>query len=438
MSKAAKQSIIILIVLLLGSLGFALYSMLESQKAKDENLQLNAKLTQVQDRENKAKAEVKKLNEDLSKVNAEKDRLDEKVKKAEKTAEDLYGQITEISQDRDKWKSQIDAISKERDDLVSRAKDLQDQLAKKEEESRTRPSVPAPAPINTVSMESAIAQPSVDSSMPSPTSAPGGNEDYWASVLRDKAALEVKIEQFNQELTQKNTELVDLKQANADFKVKLEGLQHDKEAIEREIKYKSDLVNNLSLELARSKNDKKYVADTIVKLNEENANLRQQLKQLVATKGSLEKSILRLTQDRDTMQRKLGQTETLVQSKIDEIWNIKDSIDQNVKDSQAQMPKPSGVELPPIVVSNDANAVPFNSGMSNPGIDGKIVNFNKDNNFVIVNVGESQGIQVGNSLNVYRGNKYIGRLEVIQVRKDISAADVKDQSTELAVGDLVR
>jgi chromosome segregation ATPase len=431
MSKAAKQSIIILGLLLLISIGYAFYSMMETQKAKDENLQLNQKLTQVQDRESKAKGEVKNLKDELSKVNSEKDRLDEKVKKAEKTAEDLYGQITEISQERDKWKTQIDSIGKERDDLVTKIKDLQDQLTKKEE-TLAKPAVP-------VSPASPQASgPSSDMAMSQQPPAPNGNEDYWASVLRDKASLEVKIEQLNQDLSQKNAELIDIKQANADFKVRLEGLQHDKDDVEREIKYKSDMVNNLSLELARTKNDKKYVADSINKLNDENANLRQQVKQLVATKGSLEKSILRLTQDRDSMQRKLGQTETLVQSKIDEIWNIKDSLDQSMKDAKADMPKQNGVELPPIVVNNDAQAVPFNSGMSTPGMNGKVVNLNKENNFVVVDIGESQGIKVGNVLNVYRGNKYIARLEVIQVRKDISAADIKDQWTDISIGDQVR
>ena len=41
-------------------------------------------------------------------------------------------------------------------------------------------------------------------------------------------------------------------------------------------------------------------------------------------------------------------------------------------------------------------------------------------------------------LSVYRDSKYIARLEVIQVRKDISAADIKDQWSKVVVGDTVK
>ncbi|VAW17500.1 hypothetical protein MNBD_BACTEROID05-706, partial [hydrothermal vent metagenome] len=67
-----------------------------------------------------------------------------------------------------------------------------------------------------------------------------------------------------------------------------------------------------------------------------------------------------------------------------------------------------------------------------------VVSLNKDNNFLIVDIGESTGIRMGDMLSVYRDSKYIARLEVIQVRKDISACDIKDQWSEVNIGDIVR
>ena len=61
-----------------------------------------------------------------------------------------------------------------------------------------------------------------------------------------------------------------------------------------------------------------------------------------------------------------------------------------------------------------------------------------ENNFVIVNIGEGTGVRLGEQLSVYRDSKYIAKLEVIQVRKDISAADIKEQSSKIKVGDSVR
>jgi hypothetical protein len=41
-------------------------------------------------------------------------------------------------------------------------------------------------------------------------------------------------------------------------------------------------------------------------------------------------------------------------------------------------------------------------------------------------------------VNVYRGASYIAGLEVIQVRKDILAADIKNKMMTIEVGDSVK
>ena len=50
----------------------------------------------------------------------------------------------------------------------------------------------------------------------------------------------------------------------------------------------------------------------------------------------------------------------------------------------------------------------------------------------------NSSVSVGSVLRVYRDSNEIATLEVIQVRRDICAADIKDKSTELKVGDIVR
>ena len=63
----------------------------------------------------------------------------------------------------------------------------------------------------------------------------------------------------------------------------------------------------------------------------------------------------------------------------------------------------------------------------------------RSNNFVIVDLGqENSSVSVGNALKVYRNSNEIATLEVIQVRRDICAADIKDKTSELKVGDIVK
>ena len=70
---------------------------------------------------------------------------------------------------------------------------------------------------------------------------------------------------------------------------------------------------------------------------------------------------------------------------------------------------------------------------------GSIISINESNNFVITDLGqENSSVGVGNRIKVYRHSNQIATLEVIQVRRDICAADIKDKSVELRVGDTVK
>jgi hypothetical protein len=262
------------------------------------------------------------------------------------------------------------------------------------------------------------------------------NAAYWSELLKQKASLEVDIEKLKEELSAKSVEIVELKQNNESLQLEVDNLKHASEEIAVEIQHKTDMIDNLSLELARTKNDKKFIADRVEKMNDENKGLRQQVKQLMTVKSALEKSIVRLNQEKDKVEGKLGKTETIIQSKIDEIWQIKDDLDRSIRESQGGV-VPSEVELPPIVVSSNGQAVNYNQGTPT-GFNGKVISVNESNNFVIVDIGENNGIRLGDLLSVYRDSKYIARLEVIQVRKDISAADLKDQWSKVKVGDIIR
>ena len=435
MSKAAKQSIFILIFLLVGSLGFAGYSIFEKQKLEQVKGALERQLNESQDREKKSFNESTSLKDQLKKIEDEKNELESRAKKAEKQVEDLLAQVSQVTGDRDKWQSRVTEITKERDELVAKLKEKP-------------PSAPAAeivsAPPSTSSSETPkIVTPSPTSSDESQTptasveARPASDEQYWAGVLRDKAALEVKLAGMKQELSKSSVEVVELKQKNSDLQIELDSFKNKQDQISREIKYKEDLINNLSLELARSKNDKKFVADRVEKVDQENTELREQLKKLFLTKSSLEKSIVRISDEKDKLEKQVGQSESLIQSKIDEIWEIKDSIDKTFKNSK--VPQGNGaVELPPIVVSAQGNAANFNEGASAPGLNAKVVSINQDNNFVIIDAGDNAGVKLGDALSVYRDSKYIARLEVIQTRKDIAAADIKEQWTKVKAGDLVR
>ena len=144
--------------------------------------------------------------------------------------------------------------------------------------------------------------------------------------------------------------------------------------------------------------------------------------------------------EKDGMSKQLEQTETVLQNKIGEIWEIKDSLDRSFKPVKAGSQAGNEVELPPIVVSNQGPALAVfpDSEATKPGFEGKIISVNEDNHFVIVDIGQKRGLRAGDTLGVYRGSDYVARLEVLQVRPDIAAADLKEQWSKVKVGDTVR
>ena len=163
------------------------------------------------------------------------------------------------------------------------------------------------------------------------TSAQG--DQYWASVLKQKAALQVELEKEKSELDQAALQVVDLKKQNSDLEVEVKQVSNEKDEIIQKIKYGQDLADNLSIDLARSRNDQKAVNDRADKLKEENLELLSQIRDLTSAKLELERTVARLTDDKDAMQKKLIETESVIQSRIDDIWKIKEGLDKKLSEN---------------------------------------------------------------------------------------------------------
>jgi hypothetical protein len=57
---------------------------------------------------------------------------------------------------------------------------------------------------------------------------------------------------------------------------------------------------------------------------------------------------------------------------------------------------------------------------------------------VIIDIGEEVGIKIGQTFQVLRDNNAIGIIEVIQVRRDIAACDIKKENIPFNVGDEIK
>jgi len=448
MSIAVRVSVWILGVLVVVSAAVAVLALMQKQTLQGQNQSLHSQIADDESKSAELMAKAKKLQDDEDQltskiVQAQQDKaqLQSQFDDLKHKSDDLQSQLTQANSDRDDWKNRVDTISRERDDLMEKLKNRPKRIVYK-----TR-IVRVPAPVYNAASNPAVPASTVDVTSPQ-------GDQYWASVLRQKAALQVELDSEKAELDQAALQVVDLKKQNSDLDLELKQVSNEKDEIVQKIKYGQDIADNLSIDLARSRNDQKAVNDRADRLKEQNLELLSQIRELSSTKVELERTVARLTDDKEAMQKKLVETESVIQSRIDDIWKIKEGLDKKLSEDTSS--SSGSVELPPIIVNAPTNTATQQEAPPPPAeqqaeapspapvtmsgkTEGSIISINESNNFVIVDLGqENSSVNIGTVLKVYHDSNQIATLEVIQLRRDICAADIKDKSSDLKVGDIVK
>lgn len=388
MTKGAKLIVIILAILFLLSLFLAIQ--INSSK--------EALIQQYSQREGELTQRAEGLSSKVTSLESEKRRLESRLSSIDK---DIQG----LSAERDDWKRKYDAAVKEKEDLLAKVKTIPQVVEKPSEEAKS----------------------------------PVSPDAYWAQVLKERAELELRINELKNMLSDTSIQLEEAKKSKAEFDVELTKLKQSNEDLEKKVTYGTDLANNLSLELAKEKNERRATEDRVGKLREENLSLRYQIKELTSAKVTLEKGLQRLVADKDKLSRRLEETEQIVQSRINDVLAIKRDIDARLGKTTSYQPQGESkpIELAPIVVKSGASAA-AKPGEGLKASRAKIVSIDEANNFVIIDIGENSGVNIGDKFKVFRDNNQIASIEVIQTRKEISAADIKQKSQDIQAGDLVK
>jgi hypothetical protein len=125
-----------------------------------------------------------------------------------------------------------------------------------------------------------------------------------------------------------------------------------------------------------------------------------------------------------------------LREKFSQVDSAKKGLETGAKSQASGAPAEfkESVDLSPIVV-RPGSEVPETT---KPSVLGKVLAVNKENNFVIVDIGEDAGIKVGDTFAVYRNDDQVATVEVIRASKTVSACDIKRQSTPLKIGDIIK
>jgi chromosome segregation ATPase len=368
---------VICLFLFIQALGVKQQLTRERDDLKDENTSLTAKMDKLANNLRAYEEKIKSLNSDLDRVSQEKAELDKK----------------------------YELTNKAREELVEKLK------AKKQEQSEA-------------------------SDRSSQSFIPRTDDTYWAGILKAKTDLELQLGNVRSELKNLQINNEQLQRDRSTLELELNNLKRDRADLSRQLDYNKKLLDSIAQELVREKNDKAQIQNSYKTIHNENSILSRQLASLNTRKVNLERNLQELKEDRNSLKRRISEMETMLTEKLGQINGLKDRI-ESVKSGVPVEGKNESIELPAIVVKPQPG-VPGGQDESGATLMGRVLAVNKDNNFVIIDLGDEAGIKVGDALRVYRADKPIANIEAIQVRGNISACDIKKQGTPIKIGDIVR
>ncbi|MDP2831441.1 MAG: hypothetical protein Q8O02_04265 [Candidatus Omnitrophota bacterium] len=285
-------------------------------------------------------------------------------------------------------------------------------------------------------------QPQVFASVPQPVqpqaSVPQNTDAYWGTVVRAKTDLEMRLSSIQVELRNLQANNESLLKEKSILEININSLRNDKNDLLRQLDYNQKLLDSISQEVVRERNDKVAIQDNLKTIRNQSSILSRQLKSLISRKNILDKKVQNLQEGKSTAEKRLNEMEAMLADRISKIDDLKVElnavrngrtldIDKELKDS---------VELPAIVVHSVSSKERGKAQIQESF--GKILAVNLESNFVVIDLGSSSGVKIGDVFNVYRNARFIGAIGVIQIRASISACDIKKMNIPFKTGDYVK
>jgi len=326
--------------------------------------------------------------------------LEDQLRSSEDKYNSINQELTRISREKDSWQKRYEDISGERDALVEK---LNEQM-KNVQVQQPQPKQSAP---------------SMDEMYGSEGGGVPSSDAYWADFVKNKVDLEAKLGNLTQELMDVKGNMALVDKQNKELSIKMDDLNKEKEALERDIAFKTRTLDIMSRDLVKERETRKGAVEEMDKIRNENISLKRELVLTNKEKIQIQAGMDKLTETKLAMERKIGAVENILKEKAIALQDLQDELGQAVNDGTNKAgAKTSPVELPPIVVK------PSVAGVS--GLRGEVIAVNADEKFVVTDLGEATGVRPGMRLNVKRGDQKVATLEVIETRGEISAADIKE------------
>lgn len=232
----------------------------------------------------------------------------------------------------------------------------------------------------------------------------------------------------------------------------LEDMTTEKVGLEKQVGQLSTLRDELKNNLLQGKRNYQMLLEQYDSLLLEKQELRDKYSEKMKTINALKTKISRAARENKNMNRKLDKAlyqNDAIKEQLEQIRMAKDALEERIIALNRRNKSRGGVELKKIIVEEDPGKKVKIARQSPPKVvklpeevsmQGQVLVVNKEFAFVVVNIGEKDGIKGAEILEVYRGNKLLGRVQVERIYDTMSSAVILLEFTkdEIKEGDIVR
>lgn len=389
---------------------------------------------------------IKSLENDKNSLIGENAALTEKVNAVSGENKSLKVQVEGLNADLGKLKTDKEQLQNDYQGLVKEREELQAKIDKLVAEKESLNQVVASAQSSAVE--------------------PVTTDAYWGKVLKKKADLELQVDALRDQVKALKAQADQIALEKNSLTMELNNIKREGTDLQRQADYSQRLADTLTQDLAREKSDKMEIEKTLATLKSDNRTLRQQLQNTINHKIRLEQQLADLLQKNQNLEGSLSNMEGYVKQQMVQVDSLKSRIQESKKASAAAVAKPEesafeevsgpapgrsgagssgsqAIQLPPIVVRPQgesrgiAAVLPALSAPAQISARGRVVSVDRDNHFVVIDLGKSSGLKLGDVFRVVRAGQPIADLSVIQVRDRISACDIVKETSTIMPGDQV-
>lgn len=352
--------------------------------------QLNSEKKVILDRNDVLSSENKNLVEETNNLKSQLDKAIANKQVVEDRLNSIESDLLKAQKERDDFQARYQSVSGERDQLAQKLQERSLVDPRKVEEPNS--------------------------------------QEYWVDVLKAKVVLEAKLDMLNKKLIDADTKVAEREEEARRLEMLVDEIEKEKDVLDEKLTEKTRALDAISRDFVNERQSRGKVMQEIRDMRAENIGLKRELSLMGRKKVKLQQEIRKVVEEKESLEGKVTEAQrTLAEEGL---TNLVD--DSEIESGQAELQKSRSIELPPIVVQ------PQEAG-SVQSLSGEVISAVEDDNFVIVNLGEVAGVAPGMVLSVKREGKNIGTLEVIEARKEVCAAQIKEltQGLKVEMGDLV-